>query len=104
MRILDKIVLITLGEIDAGDVPGSTTERMTIGLALNMLEKTNPSFAGDERGAWERLDTAQRKIVRRFNREYRKKKWLTTEDIAMAQWRASNFPPLKLRSLAGEKV
>jgi len=85
MRILEKIGQVTRGEIDVGALPGSTTERMTIGLALDALEKTNPSFAGDEKGAWQRLDASQRRIVRDFNPEYRKEKWLTEEDIAMAE-------------------
>ena len=84
MRFLEKIGQVERGEIDVGDLPGSTTERMAIGLALNALEKTNPSYAGDEKGAWQKLDASQRQIVRDFNREYRKKKWLTEEDIAMA--------------------
>lgn len=85
MRILEKIGQVTRGEIDVGDLPGSTTERMTIGLALDALEKTNPGFAGDEKGAWQRLDASQRQIVRDFNPEYRQEKWLTEEDIAMAE-------------------
>jgi len=84
MRILEKIEQVVRREIDVGDLPGSTTERMTIGLALNALDRTNPSFAGDEKGAWERLDASQRKIVRDLNPEFHKKKWLTAEDIAMA--------------------
>jgi hypothetical protein len=88
MRIIEKIGQVTRGEIDAGDLPGSTTERMTIGLALNALEKKNPSHAGDEKGAWQKLDAGQRQIVRNFNPEYRKKKWLTEEDIAIADFEA----------------
>ncbi|MBD9640899.1 hypothetical protein IB277_31865 [Ensifer sp. ENS07] len=84
MRILEKIGQVTRGEIDVGGLPGSTTERMTIGLALDALEKTNPGFAGDQKGAWQRLDASQRRIVRDFNLEYRKEKWLTEDDVAMA--------------------
>ncbi|RVO31649.1 hypothetical protein [Sinorhizobium meliloti] len=84
MRILEKIGQVARGEIDVEAFPGSTTERMAIGLALNALEKTNPSYRGDERGAWNMLDTSQRRIVRDCNPEYRKEKWLTDEDIAMA--------------------
>jgi uncharacterized protein YdiU (UPF0061 family) len=85
MRILEKIGQIERGEIAAGDVPGSTTERLAIGLAINALDKTNPDFAGDEKGAWERLDASQRSIVREINPEYRKRKWRTAEDIERAR-------------------
>lgn len=74
-KILEKIGLVARGEIDVGELPGSTTERMAIGLALNALAKTNPSFAGDEAGAWWRLDACQRAVVEAFNPEYRKRKW-----------------------------
>lgn len=74
-KIIEKISQVVRGEIAVGDLPGSTTERMTIGLALNALEHTNPSFAGDEEGAWWRLDASQRKIVRAFNPAYRTRKW-----------------------------
>ena len=104
MRILEKIDQVVRGEIDVGEVPGSTTERIAIGLALNALEKTNPSFAGDESGAWERLDATQRKIVRRFNREYRKKKRLTAEELAVAEWEASSMARHELRMPWEEKT
>jgi len=85
MREREKIEQVQRGEIGAGELCGSTTERMTIGLALNALAETNPGFGADEKGAWERLDASQRRIVRDFNREYRKKKWLTEEEIARAK-------------------
>jgi hypothetical protein len=85
MREREKIEQVQRGEIDAGDLPGSTTERMAIGLALNELAKTNPAYAGDEAGAWEMLNASQRRIVRDYNREYRKKKWLTEEEIVRAK-------------------
>ncbi|MGR9423630.1 hypothetical protein [Rhizobium leguminosarum] len=74
-NILNKIGQVARGEIDVEALPGSTTERMAIGLALNALEKTNPSFAGDEEGAWSRLDSPQRAVVQAFNPEYRGRKW-----------------------------
>jgi len=86
MRILEKIEQVARGEIAAADLCGSTTERMTIGLAIDALEQTNPDFAGDEKGAWERLDASQRTIVRDLNPEFRKRKWLTAEDIAIANF------------------
>ncbi|MBB6179840.1 hypothetical protein [Pseudorhizobium flavum] len=85
MNVMERIGQVKRGEIAVGDVPGSTTERITLGLALGALEKTNPSYAGDEKGAWLRLDASQRQIVRKINREYRKKKWLTDWDIALAE-------------------
>ncbi|CAN7539537.1 hypothetical protein LJR257_003692 [Ensifer adhaerens] len=88
MRILEKIEQIKRGEIDVGEVPGSTTERMSIGLALNALKKTNPNYPGDEKGAWKMLSAYQRQIVRDLNPEYQKKKWLTEEDIAIAAFEA----------------
>lgn len=87
MRILEKIGQVARGKIDAGDLPGSTTEQMTIGLAINALEKTNPGFARDEKGAWEWLDASQRTIVRDLNPEFRKRKWFTAEDIAYAKFK-----------------
>ncbi len=74
-KILEKIGQVARGEIDVEALPGSTTERMAIGLALDALEKTNPSFSGDEAGAWWRLDVSQRAVVQAFNPEYRKRKW-----------------------------
>ncbi|MBN9054542.1 MAG: hypothetical protein J0H80_12370 [Rhizobiales bacterium] len=74
-KIIEKIGQVARGEIAVGDLPGSTTERMTIGLALNALEHTNPSFAKDEEGAWWRLDPWQCDIVRAFNPAYRTQKW-----------------------------
>jgi hypothetical protein len=74
-KIIEKIGKVARGEIAAGNLPGSTTERMTIGLALNALEHTNPSFANDEEGAWRRLDPGQCEIVREFNPAYRTSKW-----------------------------
>lgn len=108
-RILEKIKQATCGEIDVGDIPGSTTERMTIGLALNALEKTNPSYAGDEKGAWEKLDASQRQIVRDHNREYRKRKWLTDEDRILADlgdeaWLAEAMESWKPRRKAKAKA
>ncbi|KGF67679.1 hypothetical protein LL06_20860 [Hoeflea sp. BAL378] len=85
MREREKIEQVRRGETDAGDLPGSTTERMTIGLALNELAKTNPGYASDEAGAWQKLDATQRRIVRDFNPEYRKKEWVTKEETAMAE-------------------
>ena len=58
-KIIEKIGQVARGEIAVEELPGSTTERITIGLALNALEKTNPSFEGDEEGAWWRLDRWQ---------------------------------------------
>jgi hypothetical protein len=84
MRIREKVAQVQRGEVSVEEVPGSTTERMAIGLILNALGLTNPSFDGDQRGAWERLDHSQRTIVQDLNPEYRKKKWLTAEDKAMA--------------------
>lgn len=108
-RILEKIEKATRGEIDVGDIPGSTTERMTIGLALNALDKTNPSYAGDEKGAWEKLDASQRQIVRNHNREYRKKKWLTDEDRILAEpadeaWLVEAMANRKSRQKAKAKI
>lgn len=74
-KIIEKIGQVARGEIAVGDLPGSTTERMAIGLALNALEHTNPSFARDEEGAWWRLDASQCEIVRAFNPAYRTRKW-----------------------------
>lgn len=74
-KIIEKIGQVARGEIAVEELPGSTTERITIGLALNALEKTNPSFEGDEEGAWWRLDRWQCDIVRAFNPAYRTQKW-----------------------------
>ncbi|MQB34729.1 hypothetical protein [Rhizobium rhizogenes] len=75
VKIIEKIGQVARGEIDVEALPGSTTERIAIGLALNALEKTNPSFARDEEGAWWRLDESQRAIVQAFNPVYRTWKW-----------------------------
>lgn len=74
-KIIEKINQVVRGEIDVEELPGSTTERITIGLALNALGKTNPSFEGDEEGAWWRLEPYQCDIVRAFNPAYRTRKW-----------------------------
>lgn len=75
-KIIEKIGQVARGEIAVEELPGSTTERMAIGLALNALGKTNPSFEGDEEGAWWRLDASQCDIVRAFNPAYRTRKWV----------------------------
>lgn len=74
-KILEKIGQVARGEIDASELPGSTTERMAIGLALNALHQTNESYAGQEEDAWFYLDRAQRDVVKAINPEYRKSKW-----------------------------
>lgn len=74
-KILEKIGQVARGEIDASELPGSTTERMAIGLALNALHKTNDSYAGQEEHAWRYLDQGQRALVQAINPEYRKRKW-----------------------------
>ncbi|MEQ9072193.1 MAG: hypothetical protein RLO18_36040, partial [Gimesia chilikensis] len=51
----------------------------------NELAVTNPAYSGDAKGAWEMLNASQRRIVRDFNCEYRKKKWLTEEEIVRAK-------------------
>ncbi|MBB2828168.1 UNVERIFIED_ORG: hypothetical protein GGI63_004638 [Rhizobium esperanzae] len=104
MRILEKIDRVRRGEIDVGEVPGSTTERITIGLALDALEKTNPSYAGDEKGAWQWLNAWQRQIVRDFNPEYRKNEWVTAEDVAMADAAAGRDIYARHRLKTGETI
>jgi len=81
-KMIDKIGQVTCGEIDAGELPGSTTERITVGLALNALEKTNPSFKGDEERAWWRLEPYQCDIVRAFSPAYRTRKWAQLARLA----------------------
>lgn len=76
---LGKIGQVGHGEIDGGDRPGSTTERLAIGLALDALERTDSSFADDQGGAWSSLNASQRAIVRALNPECRKSKWEALE-------------------------
>lgn len=74
-KIIEKIGQVARGEVAVEELPGSTTQRMTIDLALNALGKTGPSFEGDEEGPWWRLDASQCDIVRAFNPAYRTRKW-----------------------------
>jgi hypothetical protein len=68
---MDAIRDLAAGRITFDKLSLSTTEKIAVYLACDRL----PGFCKDEKDAWERLNSLQRRLVGLINPKFQAKKW-----------------------------